>query len=486
MKAALCILDGCNTKAFEKVLRRKIETERNDPFYITLKDAYFADSITSFPTVTATEHATLITACYPNTHGIVGMEWFDKEVNEYVDYFFLDNIELDKIVFGSLNIFTKIYYLIRGVQRFVDGLIDFAIDLNISHLSNQVDTVFEVLKDDLTVSFKEFIARGARCYSRDSVSACIAKINAESYKDYLKNNYKKESPKFLVYWKVGTDTKSHKYGPNSKELEREIEAGLKRTKDIVDYYLSLNEEIVLAITADHAQSSVTKFPDFEKELSQKDLEVRKYEKRSKDTDAILVNNGRMFYLYLNPEEEGGRYPRTQLITTLKKVLKSHPSVDLIFYFENGKIKVVNGEIEGFLDSQSIQDKLNAQLTQTGRQIYPNGKKRIEGILNSKRAGDIVVTLKEGYSTHRHKGDHGSLRAGDSTVPLLIHKFSPGKIKSSSRELIKHEITSNSVDVIPTILKLLGVDHPKAEGKVIKEVIRRYSNQTTADVTVILK
>ena len=463
MKAALCILDGCNAKAFERVLRSKIQKESEDPFYISLRNAYFTDSFTSFPTVTATEHATLLTGCYPQTHGIAGMEWYDKEIDEYVDYFFLDNIELDKIVFGSRNIFKRIYHLIRGIQRFIDGLIDFVIDLNISHLSNQVDTVFEAFKDELTVSFKEFIVRGARCYSKDSVSACLAKLNVESFKDYLRNNYQKKSPKFLVYWKVGTDTKSHKHGPDSKELEDEIEAGLNRAKDIVDFYLSTNEEVLLIITADHAQSPVDKFPDYEKILSQQNLEVRKFEARSNNTDAILVNNGRMFYLYLNPEEEGGRYPKDQLIEKLKIILRSHPSVDLTFYVESGRIRVVDGQNEDFLDQYKLDSR-----------IYPNYIARIQGILGSKRSGDIIVTLSDGYSTHKHKGDHGSLSAKDSTVPLLFHKFSNTRIKSiSTKELKKREIKPNSVDVIPTILDLLNLDHPKTEGKVIDEVVEKY-------------
>jgi len=46
------------------------------------------------------------------------------------------------------------------------------------------------------------------------------------------------------------------------------------------------------------------------------------------------------------------------------------------------------------------------------------------------------------------------------------------MSNSSKKLQKSESKPNSVDVIPTILKILGLD-PKAEGKIIEEVFEKY-------------
>lgn len=476
MKAALCILDGCNTKAFEEVIEEIAKKESEDRFYSALKNAFYAHAITSFPTVTTPEHATLITACYPVKHGIAGMEWYGRDIDEYVDYFFFDNIEMNKIIYDTTKLRDKIKKFFKGLKSFTEGLADFLVDLNISHLSNKVDTIFEVLADSITVSFKEFIARGVRSYSMDSVKASLAKLKMKSFSSYLKEKYHGRSPLFLAYWKAGTDTASHKYGPYSKQLKEQIKKGLDRAKDIVDFYLSEEEEILIVITADHAQSSVSKFPDFAKILSQNGLKINKYEDKNSDTDAILVNNGRMFYLYLIPKEEGGRYSSNVLIKKLLKILQAQESVDLIFYIEHNKIKVADKHIVCDLGKYEWNAKIYPSNDERfpGKIMYPNYKARIEGIMRSERSGDMIVSLKEGFSTHEHKGDHGSLRAKDSVAPLLIHKFMPiEKTKEKPKKFTVHKSMPNSVDIIPTILMLLGYKHLKTDGKIIEEVISRY-------------
>jgi len=119
--------------------------------------------------------------------------------------------------------------------------------------------------------------------------------------------------------------------------------------------------------------------------------------------------------------------------------------------------------------------------------YPYAIDRIENLMSSSRVGDIVVTLKKGYSTHENiKGDHGSLLDEDSRVPLLIHKFqkdleipkisllsqfshaitNPIQQRISRQELIieiplkvlSPEHPPRSIDIVPTILHYLGITH----------------------------
>jgi hypothetical protein len=473
MKVALCILDGCNTKAFEKVVNRS----PNDSFFGPLKSGFYDHSVTSFPTVTAPEHATLMTGCYPRKHGIAGMEWYYREKDEYVDYFFLDNLEMGKILFGRENILKKIWGLIRGFQSFADGLVDFAVDLNENHLSDDVKTIFEILNGESTVSIKEFITRGVKLENSifDSVVESLSKFKIMDFDDYLSDKYKENIPVFMAYWKAGTDTKSHEFGPSSSQLEKEIEAGLKRASDIVKFYQAKNEEVLLIITADHAQSVVTEFPNFTRILSRNGLRVDKYEKMSEKTDAILVNNGRMFYLYLTSKGD-----RQNLIRRFVEILRAEISVDLIFYIdENDEIIVVDTSgTEWELSKYRWDSRLYPSTDERfpSQPIYPNAITRIENIIRSKRAGDIIVSMKEGFSSHRHKGDHGSLMAKDSVVPLLIRKFGPNSsVSDPPAKLNPQGLLPNSVDVAPTLLKLLGHEHEKADGKPITRVMEMYGS-----------
>ncbi len=133
MKVALCIIDGCNTKAFEQVINQKIARGARPPFYHQLPDAYYIHSVGTFPTVTSTEHATLLTGCYPDKHGIAGMTWFDKDLTDYVRYH--PGSDWRTILLNSKDFLT-----------------DFVLGLNISHLEPQVDTIFEVLRHKFTAS----------------------------------------------------------------------------------------------------------------------------------------------------------------------------------------------------------------------------------------------------------------------------------------------------------------------------------------------
>ena len=84
-------------------------------------------------------------------------------------------------------------------------------------------------------------------------------------------------------------------------------------------------------------------------------------------------------------------------------------------------------------------------------------------------------LKLVNSNDKKYGRNGFDWLGNSLVPLLVHKFTP-ELKRSSKKpialLVSDRIVQN-VDVAPTIAKLFGKKFPEADGKVIKEVIKKY-------------
>ncbi len=66
------------------------------------------------------------------------------------------------------------------------------------------------------------------------------------------------------------------------------------------------------------------------------------------------------------------------------------------------------------------------------QTYPDGLGRLWSALTAPHAGDVLLSLKEGWecvdwggTSHVGGGSHGSLLAGDSLCPLLLVGFEPG-------------------------------------------------------------
>jgi hypothetical protein len=64
--------------------------------------------------------------------------------------------------------------------------------------------------------------------------------------------------------------------------------------------------------------------------------------------------------------------------------------------------------------------------------YPDGLGRLWAALTSPHAGDVLVSLAEGWecvdwggTSHAGGGSHGSLLAGDSLCPMLLVGFEPG-------------------------------------------------------------
>ncbi|MBM3270257.1 MAG: alkaline phosphatase family protein [Candidatus Sericytochromatia bacterium] len=58
--------------------------------------------------------------------------------------------------------------------------------------------------------------------------------------------------------------------------------------------------------------------------------------------------------------------------------------------------------------------------------YPDALRRVADLLRAEHAPDLVATAREGYefTTGRHRGNHGSLTAADSVVPLIAAGFGP--------------------------------------------------------------
>jgi hypothetical protein len=88
--------------------------------------------------------------------------------------------------------------------------------------------------------------------------------------------------------------------------------------------------------------------------------------------------------------------------------------------------------------------------------YPNGFERAWRALVCPNAGDVLVSAAEGHefadlggSHHAGGGSHGSLLAGDSTVPVILAGLEHASLGDEA----------SVTDIAPLVLAHFGVDAP---------------------------
>lgn len=110
------------------MLLRTVEEGRAPTFAKLLDRGVFIDDcVSSFPSVTPVACAEMVTGVAADEHWISGMNWYHRLERRYVEY-------------GSSLEATRAF----GVFR---ALYDLVYNMNLSHLSPEIDTIFETLDD---------------------------------------------------------------------------------------------------------------------------------------------------------------------------------------------------------------------------------------------------------------------------------------------------------------------------------------------------
>ena len=234
------------------------------------------DCVSTFPSVTPVASSEMTTGRRPDAHGISAVNWYHRVEGRYVEY-------------GSSFEATRALGLIRT-------LYDIVYDMNMSHLSSEVETVFERLGDAgvrtactpfliyrgrrrhelglegvlrrvaLAASFRHavwgpdelfygelYASRKVPCKptmarpgTRDEYSACVGR---ELARDELYD--------FLLFSLPDNDHHSHRFGPEATEdsiahADRAF-AALVEASGGIDRFLDENAVVLLA---DHSQTPV--------------------------------------------------------------------------------------------------------------------------------------------------------------------------------------------------------------------------------------
>jgi len=319
-KLVLAYVDSLRTD----MLQRAVAEGRAPTFDALLeRGTLVPDCVSSFPSVTPVACAEMVTGVGADRHWISGMNWYHRLERRYVEY-------------GSSLEATRAFGIFRA-------LYDLVYNMNLAHLSAEVETLFETLDDagartactpfliyrgrhrhqvsleglmrravDATrLKFRHhtwgpvdlfygdlYASREVPCRStsipgsRDGYSACCA---AELAKDDLYD--------FLLLSLPDNDNYSHRHGPEAS-VESIAKADHCFTK-LVDAVGGLDDFLdthALILLADHAQTPVDRGLPLATILGQEWTVLQPSEDRPERAQLAVSPTGRAAHVYLLPGE----------------------------------------------------------------------------------------------------------------------------------------------------------------------------------------
>jgi Type I phosphodiesterase / nucleotide pyrophosphatase len=484
-KLVLTYVDSLRTDMLEQAV-----AEGRAPTFGALieRGTLIPDCVSSFPSVTPVACAEMVTGVAADQHWISGMNWFHRLERRYVEY-------------GSSLDATRTV----GVFR---ALYDLVYNLNLAHLSPEVETVFERLDDanvrtactpfliyrgrhrhevslegllrraveTTRLKFRHhtwgpaelfygdlYASREVPCKStsipgsRDGYSACVA-AELERTGDY----------DFLLFSLPDNDNYSHRHGPEASVesiakadhcFGKLVEAGGGMEAFLADH--------AVILVADHAQTPVGRGLPLADLLAREWRVLAPSDDRPELAQLAVSPTGRAAHVYLLPGE-GERAKRDEV----RRRLVETEGIDLVCWMEDGPTAVVErgGEqlrlrhgsqltdLRG--DGWDVEGNLGVleAVVEAGRirsDEYPDPFARVFAALGAPSAGDFVVSLTLGYEavdwggiSHAGGGSHGSLHAGDSLGPLLFVGCGPEDPGEREQWALR--------DVAPVVLSHFGL------------------------------
>jgi type I phosphodiesterase/nucleotide pyrophosphatase len=457
-KLVLVVVDSLHPENLDRAI-----DEGAAPTFASLveRGTLIRDCVSSFPSVTPVCTAEIATGVGPDRHWVPGMNWYHRAERRYVEY-------------GSSFEATRAFGIFRA-------LYDTVYNLNMSHLSPEVDTVFERLQDaGLRTACTPFlIYRGrtrhevglegllrrvalaanfhhavwgpdelfygelyasrrvpckptlARPGTRDEYSACVGReLEADDLYD------------FMLFSLPDHDYHSHRFGPSeSLDSIAYADAALGSLVEAAGGLERFCEDHALILVSDHAQTAVSE-PLPVAELLGADWRVLEPNAEVPERAEVAVGptaRAAAVYILL----EGRRRERAH--ARIRRRLLGTDGVDLLAWLDADEAVVAKREGElRFRPGSHASDLRGESWDVDGDQgllglttrdgsltsdVYPDALGRLWRALRCPTAGDLLISLAEGYEavdwggvTHAGGGSHGSLLAGDSLCPLLLVGF----------------------------------------------------------------
>jgi predicted AlkP superfamily pyrophosphatase or phosphodiesterase len=411
--AILIIIDGLTPAVFENAVG-----DRSAPMLSALAEAgEYRRSVTTFPSLTPVCLTSIVTGVHPDQHHIPHLVWWHRGEGRIVEY---------GSSFGAVRA--------AGTRR---SLRDTIVGLNQEHLSKDVRTVYESVEDaGLTAAAVNITCYRGRhrymptvpgfappafgprrfffynLYESDPVGAPLAVRNRAtgSTDEYAAAVGRwlvtRDGFDLLVYYLSDFDFASHVHGPDgAHEALARVDLAVRALVEAAGGLDEFLERYAVILCSDHGQTHVHQAARLEDHVN---------------APALVTASNRAAMIYTDN-------PRVAAAS-----LDAVPAVDAAFFLEDGSIVARRGGD----DDVALLDE------------YPGGRERVEAALRNPNAGEVLVSAALGWeftdlagSHHAGGGSHGSLGAGDSTVPMLGIGIPP---------------PSRTIDIKDSLLAHLGV------------------------------
>jgi hypothetical protein len=430
----LGIIDGLTPA----MLERGLEQGRLPALGLLQESGSYTRGTTTFPSVTPVCLTSIATGAHPDVHGIPHLVWYHRGEQRLVEY-------------GSSFAAVRA----AGARR---SLRDSIYAMAHEHLSPEALTIFEALEDEGfdsgAINFTCYRGRtkhalrlpvpGGRnrwyeaawgprrffffnLYESDQTGAPLAiRSRPEGSIDAYAATIgrwlvTRDGFDFLVFYLPDYDYASHIVGPERalEALERadasigELMAAAGGPEEFLDRY-------AIVVCSDHGQTAVDRVARLSEAYADLSVFSGRRSTTHADADVVVTASNRSGMVYaLN-----GRPARE-----LAERLDGADGVDFTLFLEDGQAvaRREREELRFAPENGGWRTSGDEQVLDATR--YPNGLERSWCALACPNAGEVIVSAAPGWEFedlggrhHAGGGSHGSLLAGDSTIPMIAAGF----------------------------------------------------------------
>jgi hypothetical protein len=470
-KLVLVVIDSLRTD----MLRRSV-AEGLAPNLGALMDrgSLVDECASSFPSVTPVATAEITTGARPDLHAISGVNWFHRVERRYVEYgssfeatralglvrtlydivYDMNMAHLspevttafERLADEGVRTACTPFLIYRGRRRHELGLEGVlrrvAVAASFRHaVWGPEELFYGELYASRRVPCRPTLARPG---TRDPYTACVGR---ELARDGLYD--------FLLFSLPDNDHHSHRFGPlATTESIARADACLGELVDAWGGIDPFCDEHAVIVCADHSQTEVSDELDLTRAFGERWHLLRPSPERDAEAEVAVSPCARAAGIYVLADGRRG----TRLHAEARALLASLDGVDLTAWLadadgapllrsdarpaaEAAEAVVERDGLElRFRPGSSVSDERGVGWDVDGdlRAIdaraedgrvrsgsYPDALARLWAALCAPNAGDVLVSLAEGYecvdwggASHVGGGSHGSLAAGDSLGPLL--------------------------------------------------------------------
>ena len=426
--AVLIVIDGLTPSVFEAA----VGDGRAPALSFLAEHGSYARAVSTFPSLTPVCLSSLATGGHPDVHHIPHLVWYDRGRARLVEY---------GSSFGALRA--------AGMAR---SILNAIINMNRLHLARDAVTVYEAL-DEAGYTTAAINITCYRGHTRHLPTLPGVTIPAYGPKRFFFYNLFESDPTgaplavfgraqgsidgyaaavgrwlvtrdgfdFLVYYLPDYDFASHVHGPDAAfEALARSDAAVGALLDAAGGPDEFLERYAVILCSDHGQTHVER-------------SVRLQTVFADVPGALVTASNRAGMIY--------RLPGCKLDARgLAELLDDDDAAEVVLFREGG-------DVFARRDGQEVRvDPAGALFD------YPEGGRRAWSAAHNPNAGEVLVSAAPGVEFadlggrhHAGGGSHGSLRTGDSEVPMLALGF------DAAPESI--------VDVAPALLRHFGVEPP---------------------------